>query len=124
MVDAAFAGQLPALIQVVVCTLMRVCHAIGHFLLGIPNDEICIRASQQGASPRTSSYEPDDTAPLQRDPTPYGPDHREYQPGPSPDGPPARLTIEVEDLVPISTIWSSDRHATSMDTCRVARVPR
>ena len=47
------------------------------------------RANQQGASPRTSPYEPDDTAPLRRDPISYGPDPREYQPGPSPYGPPA-----------------------------------
>jgi Phosphodiester glycosidase len=47
------------------------------------------RASQQGASPRTSPYEPDDTVPLRRDATPYGPGPREYQPGPSPYGPPA-----------------------------------
>jgi hypothetical protein len=46
------------------------------------------RASQQGASPRTSPYEPDDTAPLRRDSTPYGPDPRDYQPGPyGPPGP-------------------------------------
>ena len=47
------------------------------------------RANQQGASPRTSPYEPDDTAPLRRDPISYGPDPREYQPGPAPYGPPA-----------------------------------
>jgi hypothetical protein len=47
------------------------------------------RASQQGAAPHNSPYEPDDTAPLRRDPTPYGPDPREYRPGPSPYGPPA-----------------------------------
>ena len=47
------------------------------------------RGNQQGASPRTSPYEPDDTAPLQRDPISYGPDPREYQSGPSPNDPPA-----------------------------------